>query len=37
VAATCAGAVVAANAVGATMCASTLVTGAYAGYRNATS
>lgn len=37
VGATCAGAVVAANAIGATMCGSSIVTGGYAAYRNATS
>ncbi len=37
VAATCAGAVVAANAIGGAMCGSTIVTGGYAAYRNATS
>lgn len=37
VAATCAGAVVAANAIGGAMCGSAIVTGGYAAYRNATS
>ncbi len=37
VAATCAGAVIAANAIGGAMCGSTIVTGGYAAYRNATS
>ncbi len=36
VGATCAGAVVAANAIGGAMCGSTIVTGGYAAYRNAT-
>lgn len=36
VAATCAGAVVAANAIGGAMCGSTIVTGGYAAYLNAT-
>jgi hypothetical protein len=36
VGATCAGAVVAANAIGGAMCGSSIVTGGYAAYRNAT-
>ena len=36
VGATCAGAVVAAHAIGGAMCGSTIVTGGYAAYRNAT-
>lgn len=36
VGATCAGAVLAANAIGGAMCGSTIVTGGYAAYRNAT-
>ena len=36
VGATCAGAVVAANAIGAAMCGSSIVTGGYTAYRNAT-
>ncbi len=37
VGATCAGAVIAANAIGGAMCGSSIVTGGYAAYHNATS